>query len=185
MKDMAKMIIIGPQCSGKTTVAEDLRNFHRGLNVIDEDDEINRRNGGKSPSNWTEWNHKWNVLRPDIHRDILRMDVVIFFTSYFDEKLLLFARLNGFTVVQFVTKEKVLQERNKKRMESGVDDATYGWTMNLPYHEAMRKHGFIDVVIETDCPVKEISASILATAKLFERKLRMFPNPYWVRRQMK
>lgn len=178
---MAKIIIIGPQCSGKTTLAALLRR-HVRFTVIDEDDEINRRNGGKSPSDWTDWNYKWTVLRPQIQRDVLRMENIIFLASFFDEKLLLHARLNGFVVVQFVTRSTTLQERNRERMKRGVDDATYGWNINLPYHEVIRKQGLVDVVIETDRNVEEVCQEVIAASQVFGRRTQVFPRPYWVKR---
>lgn len=173
---MAKIIVLGPQCSGKTTIACDLRLFST-IPVIDEDEEINRRNGGKSPSNWTEWARKWTVLRPEVHKDILTMSNVIFFASFFDIEHLLQAKRKGFTVIQLTASDEVLRERNRKRVEDGVDDATYGWNINMPYHAEIRSRGLVDMVLGTDRPVRELSELILITnniAQLSRHILRAF-----------
>jgi dephospho-CoA kinase len=161
-----KVIITGPQCSGKTTIAKDLKTYNLEALIIDEDEEINRRNGGKSPSNWTDWNYKWAVLRPSIQRDILRMDSVIFLTSFFDTDLLRKAKQRGFKVIQLVASSDVLQKRNKDRMTTGIDDATYGWQLNMPYHKELQEKKLVDVQLDTDRPVKELSECILIVARL-------------------
>jgi dephospho-CoA kinase len=158
---MMKIIVLGPQCSGKTTIANDLKTFHLLTRVIDEDEEISRRNGGKSPSDWTEWTYKWTVLRPSVQKDVLSMADVIFFTSFFDTDLLLQAKRRGFIVIQLTVSDEVFKERNRKRMEEGVDDAAYGWSINLPYHADIRSKGLVDLVLDTNRPMRESSELIL------------------------
>ncbi len=155
-----KIIVTGPQCSGKTTIAENLKKYNINIPVIDEDDEILRRNGGRSPSNWTQWNYKWGVLRPQIQRDIVTMEHVIFFTSFFDLDLLAEAKQKGFMVIQLVAENDILQKRNRDRMAVGVDDATYGWHLNLPYHKELWDKKLIDMRIDTNKPSKELGRSI-------------------------
>jgi dephospho-CoA kinase len=157
---MAKAIIVGPQCSGKTALAKKLKSYDLGIPIIDEDDEIIRRNGGIDPS---DWEYKWQVLRPAIQRDILAMGNVIFFTSFFDVHSLLTAKKQGFSIVCLDTSREILEERNKKRIAQGVDDASYGWTLNLPYHNQIRKQGLADLIVCTDVPLEESGQLIVQT----------------------
>lgn len=160
-----KVIIIGPQCSGKTTIAQMLEEYDLRAPIIDEDTEINRRNGGVSPSDWTEWNYKWQKLRPEIQKDIIEMEGVIFFTSFFYPELIPIAKQKGFKLFQLEAKSEVLEERNKQRMKQGVDDAAYGWSINLPYHKELKEKGLVDAVIRTDKSLDEVCRSILTAMR--------------------
>jgi gluconate kinase len=162
---MVKVIILGPQCSGKTTIANVLKTYSLDFPIIDEDEEINRRNGGKSPSNWTDWDYKWQVLRPQIQSDIINMNNIVFFTSYFDMNLLRRAKEKGFKIIQLHTEKSNLEQRNKERMKKGIDDASYGWSLNMPYHEMLQQEGFIDTSISTDRPLQEVCRSILTSIR--------------------
>jgi dephospho-CoA kinase len=156
-----KIIITGPQCSGKTTLAKSLEKRNLHIPIIDEDDEILKRNGGKSPGNWTQWDYKWTVLRPEIQQDIVDMEKVIFFTSFFDPLLLMTAKQNGFKILQLVATEEVLGIRNRERMATGVDDAAYGWQINMPYHKELWEKKLVDMRIDTDRSVEELAQLIL------------------------
>lgn len=163
---MARLIILGPQCSGKTTIAQRLNGYASTIPILDEDDELSRLNGGESPSDWTGWNYKWEKLRPRVQKSILEMNTVVFFTSFFDPKLLSFAKQKGFKVLQLVTQMDELQKRNKKRVEDGVDDATYGWKLNMPYHEGLRKSGVVDLFVSTDKPAEEVARLIFIIVRI-------------------
>lgn len=164
---MIRIIVLGPQCSGKTTIAQDLRKLGLTCQSIDEDEEINRRNGGKSPSDSSGWEYKWTVLRPAIHKDTLEMDDVIFFTSFFDPALLMKAKQEKFMIIQLTTSEEVLKKRNRKRMQTQkADDATHGWAINMPYHADIRTRGLADIIIDSNSPVRELSELILVACRL-------------------
>lgn len=149
---------MGPQCSGKTTIAKILQEYRLPAPVIDEDDEINRRNGGTNPS---DWNYKWQKLRPEIQRDVIEMEEVIFLTSFFDPMLIPIAKEKGFKLLQLEAGSDALEERNRGRMKQGVDDATYGWSLNLPYHKELKEKGVVDIVVSTERPPHEVSRLIL------------------------
>jgi hypothetical protein len=165
---MTKLIIVGPQCSGKTAIARKLRQYDLAIPIIEEDDELNRLNGGESPSDWTDWSYKWETLRPRVQKSIIDMESVVFFTSFFDLELLAKAKQEGFKLFQLVTDEEELKKRNTRRMERGVDDATYGWKLNLPYHEELQRNGLIDLAISTDKPVEELAELICIILMAYE-----------------
>lgn len=169
-----KAIIIGPQCSGKTTIARILQDYPLVAPVIDEDDEIKRRNSGSSSSDKTEWHYKWQKLRPEIQKDILEMDGVIFLTSFFDPQLIPLAKERGFKLFQLEARKEALEERNKERMRRGVDDASYGWALNLPYHQELKKKGLINVVVSTEKPPEEVCRLILVTLAAMRYSIGMF-----------
>lgn len=179
---MIKVIITGPQCSGKSTIARMLERCGFNIRVIDEDKEINLRNGGKSPSDWSQWNYKWEVLRPEIQKDILQMDRIIFLTSYFDPELILIAKEKGFKIIQLETPAEILGVRNRDRMEQGIDDAAYGWSINLPYHKEIKEKGLVDVSINSGKHLSEVHREILVaigllrTSSPFKRNTQTFAN---------
>lgn len=154
-----KILILGPQCSGKTTFVRYLRKKDVDLPLVEEDEIFTKLNNGIYPQDIV---YKENVLRPKLEEEIKNTNNIIFITSYCNPDLLKELKSKGFKIAQFVLDESKLEERNEKRMkEHGYDDARKWLKENLQFHQKMRDKGLVDKVVDTDRPVEEIAKDIL------------------------
>ncbi|HEY4479857.1 MAG TPA: AAA family ATPase [Candidatus Paceibacterota bacterium] len=153
-----KVIILGAQCSGKTTIVRFLRE-NKDLPLIEEDEAFTKLNNGTYPN---DIEYKENTLRPKLEEEIRKSENLIFITSYCNPDLVRDLKLKGFKTIQLVLDRAKLEERNKKRMaEQGCDDATQWMEENLKFHQKMQNEGFVDKIIDTDRPVEEVVEDIL------------------------
>lgn len=153
-----KVIILGAQCSGKTTIVRFLRET-KDLPIIEEDEAFTKLNNGTYPS---DIEYKENVLRPKLEEEIKKSENLIFITSYCNPDLVRDLKSKGFKIIQLVLDRAKLEERNKKRMaEQGYDDATQWMEENLKFHQKMQDEGLVDKIIDTDKPVEEVAKDIL------------------------
>jgi hypothetical protein len=153
-----KILILGPQCSGKTILAENLRKVLT-IPVLEEDEAMVKENSGTMP---TDYHLKYEVLRPKIAREIVSNSTdIVFLTSYIDPYLLAIAKDNGFKILQLQADKAVLDQRNTKRMaEEGKPDASPGLNINLPYHSSLSENGFVDKAIDAGRPPETIAQEV-------------------------
>ena len=154
-----KIIILGPQCSGKTTLARFLRKNNSDLPIQEEDELFTELNGGEYPH---DVEYKEKTLRPKLEEKIGQSDNMIFLTSYCSPILLKELKSKGFKIFQLVLDKEEFNKRNEKRMkEDGYADANTWAKEIFEFHQGIRNQGLIDAHIDAHLPIKEISEIVL------------------------
>ncbi len=154
-----KLIILGPQCSGKTTLARFLRNSNSDLPILEEDELFTELNGGEYPQ---DVEFKENKLRPQLEEKIRQSENIIFLTSYCNPVLLKELKLNGFKVVQLVLSQEEFQKRNEKRMRAdGYADANTWAKEVFGFHDQVKKEGWADKFIDASQPIEAVEKEAL------------------------
>lgn len=154
-----KTIILGPQCSGKTTLRKYLEGLGDNLPVVEEDQMLKDLNGGQYPK---DIKYKNEVLRPKIEEYVRKAESVIFFTSYYDDDSLEDMREGGFKVLQLILSKDEFDRRNKNRMETeGYEDASV-WAEDLfDFHNRVRHKKLIDLSVDASKPTEQIAKEVL------------------------
>lgn len=160
-----KAIIIGTSLSGKTTLLKYLQS-QSNLPLLEMDDELVKANNGSYPEDIT---YKHNVLAPQIIKDILGKDKIIFFTNtdYFNEEDLKTSKSRGFKIIQLEASLEELQKRNKIRVKEEERDDWGKWLEGmLKYQKDIKEKGLVDFVIPTNQPVENTTKTLLSFLKL-------------------
>ena len=154
-----KIIILGPQCSGKTTLKKYLQEQDPTLPLVEEDELFTELNGGEYPQ---DIEYKENILRPKLEEKIRKSENLIFLTSYCDRRLLKELKSKGFKVIQLVLGMEEFNRRNDTRMkEQGYADANT-WAKDIfSFHQEVRDNGLVDKEIDATLPIGEIAKSLL------------------------
>ena len=153
-----KIVILGPQCSGKTTLKKCLQK-HSDLPLVEEDEIFSDLNGGSYP---TDIEYKEKLLRPKLEDKIRQSDNVIFLTSYCSFSLLNELKSKGFKIIQLVLEKEEFEKRNKKRMEKeGYDDANMWANQVFGFHQELKDKGLTDMEINANQPIEVIAKKIL------------------------
>ncbi|MBC7981804.1 hypothetical protein H7X65_01885 [Candidatus Parcubacteria bacterium] len=153
-----KAIILGPQCSGKTTLKKYFQE-HQALPLVEEDELFTELNNGEYPQ---DIEYKENVLRPKLEEKIRESENIIFLTSYCDRILLMELKEKGFKVIQLVLEMDEFQRRNTKRMsDEGYDDANTWAKEIFNFHQEVRDKGWVDLEVDATLPVEKIAEQIL------------------------
>ncbi len=154
-----KILILGPQCSGKTTLVRFLREKDNTLPLVEEDEMFVKLNNGKYPQ---DIEYKENILRPKLEEEIRYAENVIFVTSYCNKDLIRELKSRGFKIVQLVLDKDVLEERNKKRMKENREDDVMLWIPeNLKFHQEIGDEGLVDKTIDVNKPIAEVAQRVL------------------------
>jgi hypothetical protein len=155
-----KAIIIGSSLSGKTTLVQYFRTT-TNFNIREIDEEIENRNNGE----WPKDDHfRFNVLTPQIIKEILSRDSILFFTNtdYFSIADLKLAKQKGFKIIQLVLDRKEMEKRNEHRMkEEGYDDFTKWFDGMLQYQIRIKNEGILDEVIDANQSTEKIANQII------------------------
>ena len=150
-----KLIILGPQCSGKTTLTRFLREHHSDLPILEEDELFTELNGGEYPQ---DVEYKEKTLRPKLEEKIRQSDNLIFLTSYCNPILLKELKSKEFKVIQLVLNKEEFNRRNEKRMQKdGYADANTWAKEVFSFHNDVKDQGLIDKEIDARLPIKEIA----------------------------
>jgi hypothetical protein len=155
-----KAIIIGTSLSGKTALINYLRS-QRNLPLLEIDDELTKANGGKYPDD-VEYKHA--VLIPQIIKDILSREEIIFFTNtdYFTDEDLKTAKSIGFKVIQLGVGLNELKRRNESRVQKeGRDDWSKWFEGMLKYQKDIKEKGLVDKIIPMDQPIENAVGDLL------------------------
>ncbi len=154
-----KAIILGPQCSGKTTLKKYLVEKYESLPLIEEDELFTELNDGQYPQ---DIEYKEKTLRPKLEEKIREADNLIFLTSYCNLHLLKEFKSKGFKVIQLVLEMDEFQRRNEKRMkEQSYADANTWAKEVFGFHQEVRDKELIDLSIDAALSPEEISRQIL------------------------
>ncbi len=155
-----KIIILGPQCSGKTTLARFLREHSPELPLLEEDELFTELNGGEYPQ---DVEYKEKTIRPKLEEKIRQSDNIIFLTSYCNPVLLKELKAKGFKVAQLVLSQEEFQKRNEKRMrEDGYADANTWAKEVFDFHDEVKNEGWADKAIDVSQPIKVIAEEVLS-----------------------
>ncbi len=153
-----KAIILGPQCSGKTTLKKYFKKHH-SLPLVEEDELFSELNGGEYPK---DIEYKENTLRPRLEQKIRDSDNLIFLTSYCERSLLMELKEKGFKVIQLELEMNEFQKRNEKRMnEEGYYDANVWAKEIFSFHQDIKDKGWVDLGVDATLPTNEIVQRIL------------------------
>ncbi|MEK7129785.1 MAG: hypothetical protein AAB803_02085 [Patescibacteria group bacterium] len=155
-----KAIIIGTSLSGKTTLVNHLRS-QGNLPLFEMDDELVRTNNGSYPD---DVKYKHHVLAPQIIKDILRKEEIIFFTNadYFTDEDLKTAKNIGFKVIQLEVGLDELKRRNEVRVQKeGRDDWSRWFEGMLKYQKDIKEKGLVDKVIAMNQPIEDAAKDLL------------------------
>lgn len=153
-----KAIILGPQCSGKTTIKKYLSK-NTDIFLSEEDEIFTELNGGNYPH---DLEHKENVLRKKLEEKVEEMDNVIYLTSY--GNLSFFRNLvsRGFKIIQLTLDIEEFNRRNIKRMkEEGYKDASE-WVEGIyAFHKLVKDEGMVDISIDASQPTETVVKEIV------------------------
>lgn len=154
-----KIIILGPQCSGKTTLKKYLQEQDPTLPLVEEDELFMELNGGEYPH---DIEYKEKTLRPKLEEKIRQSDNLIFLTSYCNPELIKELKSKGFKIIQLVLEMDEFQRRNEKRMkEQGYADANTWAQEVFGFHQEARDGGLVDKEIDATLSIEEIAKEIL------------------------
>jgi len=154
-----KLIILGPQCSGKTTLTKFLRSENPDLPILEEDELFMELNGGEYPQ---DIEYKEKTIRPKLEEKIRESDNLIFLTSYCNPELLKELKSKGFKIVQLVLEMDEFQKRNEKRVkEQGYADANTWAKEVFSFHDEMKDFGMIDKSIDASQQIEVIAEEVL------------------------
>ncbi len=154
-----RLIILGPQCSGKTTLTRFLREQHPDLPILEEDELFTELNGGEYPQ---DVEYKEKSIRPKLEEKIRQSDNIIFLTSYCNPVLLKELKAKGFKVIQLVLSQEEFQKRNEKRMrEDGYADANTWAKEVFSFHDEVKNEGWADKSIDASNSIDTIAKEII------------------------
>lgn len=157
-----KLIILGPQCSGKTTLRKYLtKNFD--LNVKEEDEMLVDLNHGVYPKNKEI---KSELLHTKLYKYVTDSDSIIFLASYYDEDELINLKQKGFKVLQLVLNREEFEKRNERRMAEGDHDDARVWAEQIfDYHKRINETGFIDLAVDAKLETKQVAEQVVRYLK--------------------
>jgi len=154
------MIILGPQCSGKTTLARFLRKNNSTLPILEEDELFTELNGGRYPQ---DVEIKENELRPQLEEKNRQSQNIIFITSYCNPVLLKELKSKGFKIIQLVLSQDEFQKRNERRIrEDGYADANTWAKEIFSFHDDVTREGWADKSIDANQPIEKVAKEVMA-----------------------
>lgn len=150
-----KLLIIGSQLSGKTTITKYLRKL-TDVPVSEVDEEILKLNDDVWP---TDNVYKDRVLIPQIYESMAgKEDIIFFINSVFPITLLQKFKENGFTIIHLKISREEIVKRNSYRIEhEGYEDALPWIDGQLKNHEKIKNAGYIDQEIDAMEQVETIA----------------------------
>ena len=155
-----KIVVLGPQCSGKTTLVKYLQEHDSLLPVVDEDELLTKLNGGTFP-----FENKESLLL-QVEEKVKNADSIIFFTSHCSPFFLKELKAKGYKIVQLEIDMPTLVERNQKRMkEEGYPDSTQWLESGVALCKAIQEQGLIDKVVDANRPVETVANEFISFFK--------------------
>lgn len=160
LQSIMKSIIIGTSLSGKTTLVRYLRDNTK-LPVLEIDEELTRLNNGQYP---TDNKLKHAVLAPQVVKDVLGRDNIVFFTNtdYFALDDLEAAREKGFKIIQLSLDLEELNKRNKFRVENeGYSDLGKWFGCMIEYQKTIKDKGLVDKIVDAKQTTEKVVEDLL------------------------
>jgi hypothetical protein len=151
-----KLLVIGPLCSGKTTIARHLRSMTS--TVVDLDDELTRLNGGTYPDIET----RKTVVAPRALADAAALSNVVLLHSTLDPDDVRALRDAGFTTVLLEVSRDELQRRHRLRLhEEGWSNAEWA-DDNRALIAGLRHLSLFDHVVDAERAPAVVAADLVA-----------------------
>jgi GTPase SAR1 family protein len=155
---MSKVLILGTQLSGKTTLLNYLRQ-HSKIAVTEIDEEILKRNDNIWPKDLA---YKENVLVPQIVNDIVQKDDVVLFASYLSKPLIHRLKQNNFKVIILEISRDEITKRNSVRTANEKKDDTSRWMVGeIELQEDLETEGIVDDYIDAELPTSVLAQRVL------------------------
>lgn len=153
---MAKLLIIGPSLSGKTSLVKSLRKNTNYI-VAEIDEWLTDLNGGEFPK---DDEYKNTVLAKKVFSRLLKTNDIIFFSNawYFNNNQLKQLKNIGFKVVFLKSNLNTLKERNSERVKIGYENMEKYLEDMLLYGEEIKE--YTEFVLDTELPIEEIVKDI-------------------------
>ncbi|HEY5221162.1 MAG TPA: AAA family ATPase [Candidatus Paceibacterota bacterium] len=156
-----KLLVIGANCAGKTTVIKYLRAHTDDAmsTIMEMDEEIARLNGGEWPKDLA---YKNEVLVPQILKRVADMSEVIFFESHLTpDQVAALKQDGGFTTVLIEVDQEELQRRNRQRVaEEGYADASTWINSQLISIAEMKNRRLFHTIIDGSQPTEMVAGKI-------------------------
>ncbi|MEX0934866.1 MAG: hypothetical protein WDZ70_00890 [Candidatus Paceibacterota bacterium] len=161
-----KIIVLGSQCSGKSAIIRYIQD-NTNLVCIDHDEEIKKRHDGKYPEDHV---YVSNEVLPSIEDYVLSLPKVIYSASFWglnkdgviDNEKITLAKEKGFKFVNLTTDREILEDRNKKRVSEGKDDASISFDWYQRVYKDMRKLNQFDFEINTNGLVEDAAQKLIS-----------------------
>lgn len=150
-----KLLVVGPMCSGKTTIARYLRSGSAA--VVDLDDELVRLNGGVYPDIET----RKTVIAPRALANASAMEEVILIHSTLDPSDVQQLRAAGFVTALLEVSEAELRRRHRSRQDAE------GWTNEVWFEDnqllidLLQRQQLFDHLIDAERDPATIAADLL------------------------
>lgn len=155
---MKKILIIGTQLAGKTTLVKYMK-AHTDAVVTEIDKEILIRNSNSWPKNKEYID---NVLIPEIIKQILQQERIIVFASYLSKDYIHLLKQENFKIVILEISREEIIKRNKDRVLAiNRDNASHWIVGEIELQEELEKEGIVDDYIDAEQPTKIIADTIL------------------------
>jgi hypothetical protein len=158
-----KLLVVGPICSGKTTVARHLRSGSAA--VVDLDDELVRLNGGVYPDIET----RKTVIAPQALANACAMAEVILLHSTLAPSDVLKLRAAGFTTALLKVSEVELRPRYKSRLDAEAWTNEAWFDDNQALIDLLRRQRLFDHIIDGERDPATIGADLM---RLSPRQVR-------------
>ena len=156
--EKVRAIILGPQCSGKTTLKRYLSS-KSALPLVEEDEVFTDLNDGVYPA---DIEYKEKTLRPKLEEKVRQSDDIVFLTSYCSPVLLKELKLKGFKILQLVLDEGEFNRRDERRIkEDGYENASIWSKEILEFHRKVGDEGLVDKVIDANQPIEVVAKEAL------------------------
>lgn len=114
---------------------------------------------------------KHSVLAPQIIKEVLNTDNIIFFTNtdYFTHSDLQTAHQKGFKILQLFLDLEALQKRNTARVQQeGYTDLSQWLEGMVHYQKELQKKRLVDKVIRADKSIETIANELLSEMTTIE-----------------
>lgn len=159
-----KIIILGSQCSGKSTLIKHLQET-TDLVCIDHDQEIKRRNGGSYPD---DQNYVNETLLPEIEQFVLEQESIIYTACFWglsedgiDNERIEKAKKAEFKFVYLLVDKETLVERNNNRNQNDKYDASEAFDWYAQVYKDMDDHNQFDLKIAANQPIEDVAHEVI------------------------
>lgn len=150
-----KLLVIGPICAGKTTIARYLRTAAAA--VVDLDEELARLNGGVYPDIET----RKTVTAPLALANAAAMTDVILLHSTLDPRDVRMLRAAGFTTALLEVSPSELRRRHKARLEDEGWSNEAWFDVNQALIDELRQQRLFDHVVDAERDPAVVAADLV------------------------
>lgn len=129
------------------------------------DEELKRKNKGVYP---TDFEQMHSVLAPQIIREILNREEIIFFIdiNFVLTSDIQLAQKKGFKVIQLFIELPDLKKRNRNKVDNeGSADVGQWLEGTLRYQKELKEKNLFDKVIDANLPTEKIAEELLQFMK--------------------